>query len=224
MRILIGIQARMTSKRLPGKVLKKVNGIPIIEYLLKRVGFLSENQKVYVLTSKEKSDDPIVNYCQKKKINFFRGSLNNVHLRYTSFLEKYSGDAVVRISADSPMLDYKLVESMISLFQVSDYDILTNIFPRSFPSGQSVEIIRFQALNKIKKIISLTEREHVTKFFYNNHKNFKIYNIVCPYKHKNLKLSIDDLNDFNNFAKLIRRVGESFFHLSIKEIITKWEK
>ncbi len=67
MRILIGIQARMTSKRLPGKVLKKVNGIPIIEYLLKRVGFLSENQKVYVLTSKEKSDDPIVNYCQKKK-------------------------------------------------------------------------------------------------------------------------------------------------------------
>tara|TARA_X000001036_G_C20635706_1_gene788992 strand:- start:1182 stop:1397 length:216 start_codon:yes stop_codon:yes gene_type:complete len=67
MRILIGIQARMTSKRLPGKVLKKINGIPLIEYLLKRSSFLSKTQKIYVLTSKEKSDDPIVNYC--KKIN-----------------------------------------------------------------------------------------------------------------------------------------------------------
>ena len=194
----------------------------LLELLVKRLLKAKNSNQIFILTSNDVTDNRLVKFCEHKGLNFFRGELHNVYKRFRDFLKMYEYHAIVRISADSPMLDYKLVESMISFFKVSDYDILTNIFPRSFPSGQSVEIIRFQALKKIKKIISLTEKEHVTKFFYKNHKSFKIYNLVCPYNHKDLKLSIDDINDFNRFVKLIRRVGESFSRISIREIIRKW--
>lgn len=224
MKIYIGIQARMTSSRLPGKVLKKINGIPLIEYLLKRLSHLPNSFEIFILTSNDKSDDPIVNFCEKNKINFFRGSLTNVFSRYKEFLNKKFGQAVIRISGDSPMIDYKLIEQMTSIFKQSEFDILTNIFPRSFPSGQSVEIISTKALNYSTKNISLSELEHVTPFFYNNHKKFKIYNLPCPYVHQNLKLSIDEINDFNKFERLVKKVGKNFFKLSVKEIMSIWGK
>ena len=176
------------------------------------------------MTSNNKTDEPIVNFCKNNKIKFFRGSLTNVYSRYKEFLNKYSGQAVVRISADSPMIDHELIEKLISIFEESDFDILSNVFPRSFPSGQSIEIISTKAFDYSTNNISLSELEHVTPFFYNNYKKFKIYNLPCPYAHQNLKLSIDVIEDFKKFERLIKKVGNNFSRLSVKEIMSKWEK
>ena len=184
MKIYIGIQARMNSSRLPGKVLKNINGIPLIEYLLKRLRYLPNSYEIFILTSNNKTDEPIVNFCKNNKIKFFRGSLTNVYSRYKEFLNKYSGQAVVRISADSPMIDHELIEKMISIFEESEFDILTNVFPRSFPSGQSIEIISTKALI-IQQIIFHYQNWSMLLLFFIiiiKSSKFIIYHVHTPIK------------------------------------------
>ena len=88
MNVFLGIQARLNSTRLPNKVMKKVNGYPMLFYVLERLKKTRLKEKIYVLTSLEKSDLRIVKYCKKNNVNFFRGNLNNVFLRYFEFAKK----------------------------------------------------------------------------------------------------------------------------------------
>ena len=137
------IQARLSSQRLPNKVLKKINGIPLIEYSVNRIKTLFKNSKILIATSNHPSDDALAAYCLENNINFYRGSLNNVAKRMFYAAKKLKAKSFVRISGDSPLIDPKVVAKGIRYSQNGVYDLVTNIFPRSYPSGQSVEIICF---------------------------------------------------------------------------------
>ena len=136
-------------------------------------------EKIIVVTSKNRSDDKLVDYLSKIKCNFYRGSLNNVARRAYEAANKNNSLNFLRISADSPLIDPFLIDKIISLKnkkKYKKYDLVTNIFPRKFPRGQSVEIINTRTLFKNLKKMSKSEKEHVTKYFYNNHKDFLIKN------------------------------------------------
>ena len=136
------IQARSNSKRFKNKVLFKINEKPIIQHVVDNVKKSKYVSKIIVATSNKKIDNNLVDFLKKKKIKFFRGDLENVALRLYSAAKKNNSAFFVRISADSPLIDYKLINKAIKIFrQNRKIDLVTNIFPKTFPSGQSVEIV-----------------------------------------------------------------------------------
>ena len=135
------VQARVTSKRFPRKMIKKINGNSILEILIDRLKLSRKISEIIILTSKNNSDNSIVKICKLKKIKFYRGPLNNVAKRFYDILKKKDVRSFLRICGDSPLIDYKLIDKAISKFNWKKHDLLTNIFPRSYPKGQSIEII-----------------------------------------------------------------------------------
>tara|TARA_B100000579_G_C22702952_1_gene790696 strand:- start:1 stop:669 length:669 start_codon:yes stop_codon:yes gene_type:complete len=204
MKLCFAIQARFSSRRLPGKVLMKVGKFSLIEFLIRRLKKTKMINDMYVLTSTNLLDKKIIDHCERKSINSFSGSLDNVFTRFRNFLRKFKYDAFVRISADSPFIDPDLVDQMVKKFFQGNYEIVTNVFPRTFPSGQSVEIVSsktFMGINQEK--LSNYDKEHVTSFFYKHAENFRIYNFKCNYSHKGIKLSIDTHEDLKRVEKII---------------------
>lgn len=224
MRIFICIQCRLSSKRLPEKVLKIVDQKPLISYLINNLKKTTLRNFVYVLTSKSTTDVRLIDYCKKNNINFYTGSLYNVYKRFEDFTIINNADAVIRLSGDSPLIDFNLINKFINLAKSSKrQDIITNIFPRTFPSGQSVEVIFKTAFKKvIKKDLSLQNKEHVTSYFYENAKKFSILNVKCPYKHKFPKLSIDTQEDFDKFERFVKSSRNK--DLEISQIIRTWQE
>ena len=141
-KICVCVQARLSSKRLPEKVLKKVNELNILELLTKRLSKARDPSQIYILTSNDKSDNKLVKFCQSKGLKFFRGDLDNVFKRYRDFLKINNYQALVRISADSPFIDFKLIEKFMEIYKKKKPDILTNVYKRTFPMGQSIELIK----------------------------------------------------------------------------------
>ena len=118
--------------------------------------------------------------------------------------KKYNSKYFIRINGDSPLIDFKIINRAIKIHQKrkADYDIVTNVFPRTFPKGQSVEIIRSSILQKNMKKFSLFDKEHVTTYFYKNHSDFKIKNFKSK---KGLK-EADQVVDYPRDLKLISKM------------------
>ena len=212
------IQARISSNRLPGKVLKKIEGKEMLYHLVTNLKKSKLIKKIFVLTSNSIEDDKICDFCKKHNINFFRGPLQNTFLRFCSFLKKNDTKNFIRLSADSPLLNYKLVDAMILSSKKKNYDIFTNIFPRTFPKGQSIEIIKTKSFLSIKnKFLNNEEKEHLTKYFYNNPLKFKIYNYRNNINYSNYNLSVDTENDFKIVKKIFQ--GRQNEVIELKELI-----
>ena len=144
---------------------------------------------------------------KKKKINFYKGNLNNVALRLVDAAKKNNAKFFLRVNADSPLIDYKLINKAIKIHKKNiSLDLITNVFPRTFPSGQSIEIIRTEVLAQNIKFMSKDEKEHVSKYFYKNNTKFSIKNFKCSpnYKYKHLKkMTIDYKSDIKKIKHLI---------------------
>lgn len=207
-RLLVIVQARSNSDRFPKKVLYKVYGRTLIEHIILKVNKSKNVSNIVVATSKYKSDDLLVDNLKKNKIKYFRGSLNNVAKRLLNVAEKYKKKYFIRINADSPLIDFKLIDLSIKILKKSfnkEYDLITNTFPRSFPSGQSVEIIKTKTLKKNIQKMNKSELEHVTKYFYKNYQKFLIKNFSAKKNSINIKLSVDTKKDLQLILKKIKK-------------------
>ena len=118
--------------------------------------------------------------------------------------KKYNSKYFIRINGDSPLIDFKIINRAIKIHQNRkvDYDIVTNVFPRTFPKGQSVEIIRSLILQKNMKKFSIFDKEHVTTYFYKNYSNFNIKN----FKSKKASKEADQVVDYPRDLKLISKM------------------
>ena len=160
------IQARLSSKRLNGKVLKKIQKKELLKLVFERTITSKKIKKIIIATSTNKSDDKIVKFCRKKKIDFFRGDLNDVWHRFIEILKLNKEKSFVRICADSPFIHNQLLDKAIQIFKKNKYDIVTNVFPRSYPKGQSIEIFKSSVLIKnYSKLRSNYFKEHFQNFF-----------------------------------------------------------
>ena len=217
------IQARTSSKRLPNKVLKKIKEKNLIDYLIDRLKYSNYKNRIFIATSNSKSDNNIQKFCIQKKIEYFRGSLENVSKRYVDLINFYKLKSFIRICADSPMIDPRILDKAIKIFKSNKFDIITNKFPRSYPRGQTIEIIKSKVfLNSISLIKTLDEKEHVTLHLYKNYKNFKIKNFSCSNDFSNKNLSIDNKNDFKNFEDYLNKNNFSLKNISYKKILDNY--
>lgn len=221
MRICAVVQARMSSKRLPGKVLSDVEGRPLLDYLIERLQKCTLLDGLTVATSNQKSDDPIARYCERNKIDCARGSLENVASRFFNVIQERQLDVLVRINADSPLLDPKIVDMAVSIFRNSDYDLVTNVQKRTFPKGQSVEVVRAATFRESYPAMkAVDELEHPTKYFYKRTEQFKIFNLASgPHDYSSVNLCVDTAEDFDRFIGILKRMNKPVSEYHWEEIV-----
>ena len=201
------IQARMSSKRLEGKVLKLLGKKTLLEWVIDNTHKSKHIKKVIIATSLARDDDKILKFCEKKKIECYRGNLNNVYLRFVKVIKKNKASSFIRITADSPFIDPALIDNGIKLYNSGKYDMVTNTFQRSFPKGQSFSIHNSNIfVNNLKNIKSKNHKEHITPFFYENSKKFKIKNIFYNSNQSHLNMSVDTKDDLKKARKIIKKL------------------
>ena len=198
------IQARMSSSRFPGKVLAPFKGRPVITQLIRRIAENLPPDQIVVATSTEESDDPLVSYLHGICINTFRGPLEDVFERFRQCLNQYPCDWFFRVSGDSPLLDGKLLKDMLS-YTASNADLVTNVQVRSFPRGQSVEMLKSGTFEQIDPaFLSQAEREHLTKYYYSHPNDFTIINLFSGNPSlTELNYCVDTLDDLRNLERSV---------------------
>ena len=153
MKIIAIVQARMNSTRLPGKVMLNVNSQPIIGILLKRLAKSRKLDDIIVATTNNPSDDVLVDYVSKLGFKTHRGAEHDVLRRYYFAALEERADAIVRITADCPLIDGGLLDQVISLFINNDLDYCSNREPETYPDGLDLEVIRFSAFKKHMRML-----------------------------------------------------------------------
>jgi len=218
--IILIICARCSSKRFPNKVLKKINGVPLILQVYERVKNAKYVDKIIVATSNRRSDDKLNKLCKKKNIECYRGSLNNVFSRFVNVIKIHKADIVIRISADSPFIDSNLIDKSIRIFLSKRLDIVTNIFKRTYPKGQSIEVFDKKVFlsSKSSKLTDY-EREHVSPYFYNNKKKYKIFNFQIKNDLSKYNLTIDFKDDLIFFNKVVKKIKQNRINYSYRNIL-----
>jgi spore coat polysaccharide biosynthesis protein SpsF len=205
MRIIAVIQARFSSRRLPGKILLEIRGRPTLEYLLEGLDHCERRDGLVVATSTDPSDDRTAAFARNSGTACYRGGLENVALRILSAGEQHLADAVVRVNGDSPLLDPALVDQAIELFRQAPVDVVTNVHPRTFPKGQSVEVIAVPALRRAVAAMSASEdREHVTPYLYSHPQEFSVRSFMADPPRPDVQLSVDDAADFSRCARILQ--------------------
>jgi len=218
--MLIIVQARFNSSRLPGKILTTINDIPLIKYITERLCTYFDKSKIIVATSKNKEDDRIVLFCKDNNLSFHRGSLNDVAGRMLETARINNARSFVRINGDSPLLDPKIVKKAIQIYKNGNYDLVTNVYPRSFPIGQSVEVIKTSTFEKAYSKMSLqAEFEHVTYYYYHNHDKFSIKNFKNDRDLSDLRLVVDTAEDLKRISIIINKMNKPYIKYTMNDII-----
>ena len=200
---LVLVQARMSSRRFPGKVLAPLCGRPVIAHVLERVAEVVGRQRVILLTSEHASDDPLASYVATNlDMTVFRGSLDDVMARFQGCLRAHPCKWFVRISGDSPAIDSGLLTWMLARV-TDDLDLLSNVVRRTFPPGLSIEVVRSRTmLDLCSADLAADEREHVTPHFYRHPDRFRIRN-VSNGAEVGASVAVDTLEDLESVERLL---------------------
>ena len=191
------IQARMDSRRLRGKVLKKIFNKPMLFYQIERLKKSKLLNKIIVATTVNKNDDKIINFCIRNQISYFRGDENNVLKRYIDCAKSYDITQIVRLTADCPLLEVGLLDKMIKEHCNNKYHYTSNNIKGLWPDGLDIEIIKLKTLIQINNNIKLdSDREHVTTFIKKNLNNFSFKKIQPYTNYSHIRLTVDQKEDF----------------------------
>jgi glutamate-1-semialdehyde aminotransferase/spore coat polysaccharide biosynthesis protein SpsF (cytidylyltransferase family) len=204
------VQARMGSTRLPGKALMGIAGRPMLGRVVDRVRLASVAagiNQIVVATTTNESDDPIAEFCAKENIACFRGDEADVLDRFYRAAKAHSADAILRITADCPLIDPEVIEKIVARFQVGDCDYVSNTLRYTYPDGLDAEVFAFGALEQAwQEAKKPSDREHVTPYLRGN--KFRTANVESenPVSPNQFRWTVDDSRDL----KFVRDVYAAF--------------
>jgi spore coat polysaccharide biosynthesis protein SpsF len=204
------IQARMGSKRLPGKVMLKIDKKnPVIHYTLEQIKHCKYLDDIAVATTNLKEDDVIAEFGKNYGINLFRGNSTDVLDRYYECAKKFSYSKIVRITSDNPLIDPLIIDKIIKKFISNKFDYVSNTIERTFPYGTEVEIFSFSALEKAwKNSKNDYEREHVTPYIYDKYNQFKISNFSFHTNLSRLRWTLDTKEDLKMIKTIVKKIEQ----------------
>lgn len=204
LRTLAVVQARMSSGRLPGKVLAPIAGRPGILFMYERLLRARRLDGICLATSVDSSDDPLAEAARGAGMPVFRGSLDDVLDRFVGAARLHGSEIVVRLTGDCPLIDPDLVDRVVALLDEEGYDYVTNGNPPSFPDGLDAEAVRREALESAGVEASFgSEREHVTLFIRNRPERFRCGNLRSPFDLSALRWTIDYQDDLELVRQLV---------------------
>ncbi|MBN3926044.1 glycosyltransferase family protein [Nostoc sp. NMS4] len=210
MKTVIIVQARMTSTRLPGKVLKKVLNKPLLEYQIERLKRVKLADEIVISTTINSTDLPIIELCDRLSIPYFRGSEEDVLARYYQAAKEHHADVVVRVTSDCPLIDPQVIDRVIQFYldNQSQYDYVSNCLEKTYPRGMDTEVFSFLALDQaFVEATAQPEREHVTPFIYIQPERYRLAEVVYSENQSSHRWTVDTADDF----ELIKRIIEGLY-------------
>lgn len=218
------VLCRYNSSRLPGKILREINGKPILQYIIERLNDLKEEYPFVICTSQEATDDPIVNFCIENGIKYFRGSLDNVALRFLNCAKENGFNNAVRINGDNLFLDDTLIKSVIEIIESKELNFISNVKDRTFPKGMSIEIVDTAFYESSYPFFKDGDFEHVMTYFYRGN----LDKIEFVYNEKpmisTVNLAIDTLEDFENAELILNKMNKNHTAYDYNDIINLFAK
>lgn len=197
MRVNAIIQARCGSTRFPEKVFADIDGKPLLWHVVNRLKYTRKIDEIIVATTKNEKDDVIEKWCENENVCYFRGSENDVLNRYYQAALAFKSDIVVRVTADDPFKEPKVIDEVIEMLIKENLDLVTNNYPPSFPEGLDCEAFTFSTLKKMElEAKDEFEREHVTQYVYRHSDMFRIGNVVSQRQLSEYRWTIDTKEDY----------------------------
>jgi spore coat polysaccharide biosynthesis protein SpsF (cytidylyltransferase family)/aryl-alcohol dehydrogenase-like predicted oxidoreductase len=218
--ILAIIQARMGSSRLPGKVLLDLAGRPVLWHAVSRVQKARLVDQVLVATTDQPSDEPIRRFCAEQAVQCFGGSEQDVLDRFVQaarFAGATESDAIVRITADCPLIDPAVIDRVVAAYRQTGADYVSNVQPPTFPDGLDVEVFHFSALLTAWREAKLvSEREHVTPYLRNHPEKFSAHNVTHDTDLSALRWTLDEPADYALLQRIVAELDRTRpnFHLT----------
>lgn len=201
------IQARVSSSRLPGKVLMPLLGLPSIVFMVERVRRSELLDHVVVATSAEASDDALADVLAEAGIDCFRGSLHDVLDRFLGAARTARADHIVRLTGDCPLMDFDLIDKALGLLAAESVDYVSNVDPPTYPDGLDVEAFSFEALALAHREATETaEREHVTPFIRKHKERFRALCWQGMADLSALRWTVDHQDDLDHVRSLLDRL------------------
>jgi spore coat polysaccharide biosynthesis protein SpsF (cytidylyltransferase family) len=211
MKVAAFIQARMGSSRLPGKVLAKLGGIEALGHVVARTN-ASGVDETFVLTTLSPLDLPIVRYCAEHGVRVSCGSENDVLDRYWQTARLVDAEHVLRITADCPILDPRIVREVVDLHLSSGADYTSNTLPECYPDGLDCEIFRGTVLERAWREARLpSEREHVTPYMKKNPGLFRLVSLKSPENLNHMRWTLDTPDDLEFLSRIFQELGTGIF-------------
>ena len=202
------IQARVNSKRLPKKVLLKINRRTILEIIHKRLEKSKFITKIIFIIPNDKKNLILEKKLINLKYEYFKGSSLNVLKRYYDAAKFYKLKDLIRITSDCPLIDPSIIDKMILKFRKNNLDYLSNNNPPSFPHGLDLEIIKFDSIKKAYlNAKSSRDKEHVTYYITRNKKKFRIKNFMNKKDSSQIRITLDYKKDFT----VIKKIFNNFY-------------
>ena len=227
---MIGVvaQARMSSVRLPGKVLRDLGGgKTMLEYVVDRITRAERADMAAIATSDDPGDDPVAELCERIGVPCHRGPLADVAARYAGAAERFGLDAFVRVTADSPLIDQALIDRGIALFQEGGADLVTNVAPSTFASGHSLEVLDASVYREAYRDMAEPDHfEHVTNFYYRNPERFRIRNFELGDGRDDgeLDVSVDTEDDVRLVSAIIARMERPHWEYGYDEVMALYRE
>ena len=212
----------MCSSRLPGKVLMKCMGKPMIEHQINRIKKSKLINEIIIATTTNKNDDILVDFCKSKKIKFFRGSELNVLDRVLKCAQNSSTDIIVETPGDCPLVDYRIVDKAIDLYLKHDFDYVCNNLIPSFPGSFDVQVFSTETLFKVSQLTNdPIDQEHVSLYIYRNQDKFKCKNFIANAKQyaPDLSFQLDTLSDYQAISKIFESLYENNNFFKCEDVI-----
>lgn len=228
MNIVIIVQARMGSSRLPGKMMKMIAGKPVIAHVIERARLSRRANDLWLATTDAPADDVLAAWAKDNGVNCYRGSENDVLDRYYKAATSAKAEVIVRVTGDCPLADYQVIDRVIDAFVNAHgaYDYVSNTNPPTFPDGLDVEVVSFTALEKAWEEARLqSEREHVTPYIWKHPEMFRLFNVTCQLSGGEADFSrhrwtLDTPEDFAFLTRVIETCNEAGHFCGLSAILS----
>lgn len=225
MKTVIVVQARMTSTRLPGKVLLPLAGQPMLVRLLERLRRVRRAQGIVIATTTNAADDPIAALCAQQGVPCHRGSEHDVLSRYADAAHLHGADTVVRITSDCPLIDPALIDQVIAAYEEGGSDYVSNMLPPTWPYGMAVEVFSAAALAQAHaEATQAAEREHVTPFLYWHPERYRLRNVASPVDLSQHRWTVDTPEDYELVSRLFEHLMPIHPHFTQADVLALLEQ
>lgn len=214
------IQARMTSTRLPGKVMMPLGGVPILKRVVERVALAQSVAQIVVATTQNLIDEAIAAFCAENGISCFRGDEADVLSRYAGASNSFGGDPVVRVTSDCPLIDPRLIDQAVALHAGTSSTYTSTMLKLCFPYGMAVEVFTSAMLAEADSLArDPLEREHVTLYMYRRPERYSLLAIETGGDYSHYRCTVDTPEDYELVTKVYASVSKLGNDYSWRDVV-----
>jgi spore coat polysaccharide biosynthesis protein SpsF len=227
MKIVATIEARMTSSRLPGKILRPILGKPTLELLIERLSRSKYIDTIVVATTVNSTDDVVEELAKKLAVGCYRGSEDDVLDRVLKAAQAYTADVIVEITGDCPLIDPTVIDQLIEIYLRDQYDYVSNTLRQTYPNGLDTQVFSRKTLEKVAELTQdPVDHEHVSLYIYEHPDQFTLFNLDSnfPKKYGKLRLTVDTIEDFEVIRSIYEELYPVNHSFSLNDVIGLLEK